>query len=86
MSESDSKSENDDEIESNGESENVEVSADKEKGFGSQTLQTHKPFIEYYENQVKTGQRQPGFYWYWTVNFIVFLAFFMLWVCTCIIC
>ena len=50
-------SESDDEIESNGESENDEVSTDKEKGS-----KPHNPFIEYYEYQTRTGQRHPGYY------------------------
>ena len=31
------------------------------KSFGLES-QTHNPFIEFYENQAKTGQRQTGFY------------------------
>ena len=58
MSENNGKFGNDDEIESNGESENDEVSTDKEKGFGSQT---YNKFSEYFIKQPQSGQRQPGF-------------------------
>ena len=43
--------------ESNGKSENDEVSTDKENGS-----KPHNPLIEYLIKQAQTGQRPPGFY------------------------
>ena len=41
--------------ESNGESENDDVSTDKEKGS-----KPHNPYIEYYKNHAQTCQRYPS--------------------------